>query len=408
VEDPLVLVPLLTAPPPSVESPDTRDLWNMLKAGRRLRGLGPLDEYRLLRWAPMPAADFAAEWFDSDVLRALIAARGISGTMLGPRSAGSTLVLLLHEAMRLLAGRAGQPRGGPGALTRAMAAAAQAAGAEIRTGTPVEHILSDGDKVTGVVAGGRELYADCVVSGVDPKTTFLQLMDAGHLSPEFLSNVRNYRTQGTVAKINLALSELPRFPSPSTATSDMAFELLSGRIHIGPDLDYLERAFDHAKYGEISDEPWLDIRIPSILDDGLCPREAHVMSVYVHYAPYRLRTNDWSTQKDGLLKRVLSVIERFAPGIERLVIASQTITPPELERELGIQGGHYFHGELALDQLFVMRPFLGHARYDSPVAGLYLCSAGTHPGGFMSGGSGKLAAQEIIRALKRKAARPSR
>jgi len=391
------LAPLVAAPAPDVNDLDGRALWNLLRVGRRFRALGKRDAYRLLRWGPMPVADLASEWFASDVLRATIAAPAISGTMFGPRSAGSGLVLLLHEAAARLAGRPGPVRGGPGALTAAMAAAARAAGAEIQTSVRVERILAADQRVTGVVAGGREIAADAVVSAVDPKTTFLALVDPVHLSPDFLSKIRGYRAAGTLAKVNLALSALPQFRG--AAEAGRHDDVLSGRIHLGPSLDYLERAFDHAKYGELSEEPWLDVAIPSILDSDLAPGGAHVMSAYVHYAPYRLRGREWTAVPHMLLDRCLATVDRFAPGIARLVVGAQVITPAELEARYGFHGGHPFHGELALDQLLGLRPVPGAGRYRSPLRGLYLCGAGTHPGGFMSGGSGKLAAREIVKDL---------
>jgi len=393
------LAPLVEAPPPDINDIAGRDVWNLLKVGRRFRALGKKDAYRLLRWGPMPVADLVSEWFASDVLRALIAAPAVSGTMFGPRSAGSALVLLLREAGARLAGPARPVRGGPGALTAAMAAAARAAGVDIQTGTRVERVLVAGERVTGVLAGTQEIAADAVVSAVDPKTTFLQLVDAAHLSPDFLAKIRGYRAAGTLAKVNLALSALPAFTGPTSGPVKAGHddrEILSGRIHIGPSLDYLERAFDHAKYGELSEEPWLDVAIPSILDPDLAPRGAHVLSVYVHYAPYRRRGGDWMAAKRTILDRCLATLDRFAPGIARLIVGADIITPSELEARYGFHGGHIFHGELALDQLLSMRPVPGAGRYRSPVRGLYLCGAGTHPGGFMSGASGKLAARRLL------------
>ena len=384
-----VFASLFAMTPPSIEQPGARDLWNLFGTGRKFRALGRRDGFRLLRWGPMPVADMLGEWFETDLLSAALAAPGVSGTMFGPRSAGSALVLLMHETHRRLAGNACRVRGGPGALTRAMAEAARSAGAEIRENTPVERILVSDERVTGVLANGSEIPARMVVSAVDPKTTFLRLIDPVDLSPEFVMQIRNYRASGTVAKINLALSALPAFAG---APDPLA---LSGRIHIGPGLDYLERAFDHAKYGEISAEPWLDITIPSILDPDLVPGRAHVMSVYAHCAPESLRDADWQGAADLLLQRVLGVLERFAPGMGRLVVAAQTITPPMLQRDYGFHGGHIFHGELALDQLFTMRPLLGYGRYESPIQGLHLCGAGTHPGGFLTGASGRLAATTL-------------
>ena len=383
---------VLRSRPPDIDGPGIQDLWNLVKTGRRFRALDRKSRYRLLRWGPMPVADLVREWFTSEVLCASIAGPAISGSMLAPRSAGSGLVLLLHEAVRQLAGGPWQARGGPGAVTQAMAAAARAAGAEIRTSTAVERIVVAEDRVAAVVAGGQRIPANAVVSAVDPKTTFLRLMDASDLTPDFLSKIRNYRAAGTVAKVNLALSALPDLGVPPAT--------LGGRIHVGPHLDYMERAFDHAKYGEISEHPWLDVTIPSVLDPALAPAGAHVMSIYAHYAPYRLRTGDWTALRQPLLRNVLATLERFAPGIGALVVAAQVITPADLESEYGFHGGHIFHGELALDQIATMRPLLGHARYAGPVRGLHLCSAGTHPGGFMTGASGKLAAREIIRSLK--------
>jgi phytoene dehydrogenase-like protein len=270
-------------------------------------------------------------------------------------------------------------------------------------------VVKDG-RISGVVANGRETPVDVVVSAVDPKTTFLRLMDPVDLMPDFLLKIRNYRAAGTVAKVNLALTELPEFQGPADTTGPAKAghyvrgtpaqpEMLSGRIHIGPSLDYLERAFDHAKYGEMSTDPWLDVTIPSALDPDLAPRGAHVMSIYAHYAPYRLRNSDWAASKDVLLRRVLATLERFAPGVGALVAAAEVITPVDLESQYGFHGGHIFHGELTLDQLVTMRPLLGHSRYHGPLPGLYMCSAGTHPGGYMTGASGKGAAHEIVRSL---------
>ena len=384
-----VLASLLAAPPPHIDSPGPRDLWNLLATGRRFRALGRRDGHRLLRWGPMPVADLMSEWFESAPLTASLAAPGLSGTMLGPRSAGSALVLLMHETHRRLAGGTRRARGGPGALTQAMARAAQAAGAEIRTATPVERILIRDERVAGVLVNGEEIAADLVLSSADPRTTFLRLVEPTDLSPDFASKMRNYRARGTVAKINLALSALPRFTGAADAAA------LSGRIHIGPRLDDLERAFDDAKYGQVSATPWLEASIPSIVDPQLAPAGAHVMSVYVHYAPAALRGTTWAAEGPRLLETVLHRLDAYAPGLRALVVAAEVITPESLEAEHGFAGGHIFHGELALDQLFAMRPLLGYGRYDSPIHGLHLCGAGTHPGGFLTGASGRLAARVL-------------
>jgi phytoene dehydrogenase-like protein len=391
-----VLAKTFTVPPPDIDRPGGADLWNLLKAGLAFRGLDKRDAYRLLRWVPMPVADLVHEWFEHEPLRAAIAARGVSGVMLGPWSAGSSLVLLMREAHRQLAGgRSLRVRGGPGALIRALADAARAAGAEIKTGMKVERLVVRHSRVAGVVVNGHELPASRVASSADPKTTLLKLVDPGDLEPEFAARVRNYRSAGVVAKVNLALSALPAFHG----ITDPAREL-AGRIHLGPEVDYLERAFDHAKYGEMSAEPWLEMTIPSLLEPQLAPAGAHVASIYVHYAPYRLRSESWDGARSTLLQSVLRVIDRHAPGTSALVVHAQVLTPLDLERDYGFTGGHFFHGELTVDQLFTMRPVIGYGRYETPIDGLFVCGAGSHPGGFLTGASGKLAARTIVRSAQ--------
>jgi phytoene dehydrogenase-like protein len=393
-----VLASLWNAIPPDIDRPSSADIWHLLKTARRFRALGRQDAFRLLRWLSMPAADLMEEWFETDLLRATLAAPGVSGQMLGPKSAGSALVCLLREVSNHLNGNARQVRGGPGALTEAMASAARAAGADIRATSTVERILVSNNRVTGVVVAGAEIPAAAVLSALDPKATFVNLLDPTDLSPDFVDKIRNYRARGTLAKVNLALSALPSFKG---ARNDS--RLLTGRIHIGQDVDYLERAFDCAKYGQISDAPWLEVRIPSILDSTLAPRGGHVMSIYAHYAPFHLQGSTWEKERDTLLGRVLNTLDLFAPHLSDLIVARQVITPMDMEVTYGYSGGHIFHGELALDQLFAMRPVLGYARYITPVEGLFLCGAGTHPGGLMSGASGKWAAHRVVRSLKARA-----
>jgi phytoene dehydrogenase-like protein len=254
----------------------------------------------------------------------------------------------------------------------------------------VSEIVVSDNVARGVIAGGQTFDADVVISGADPKTTLLRLVDPSALSPDFASRIQHYRANGTVAKVNLALAQLPEFVSGASG------DALTGRIQIGSELDYLERAFDHVKYGEISAQPWLELTIPSLLDPALAPSGAHVASVYVHYAPRTLRSLGWSEGRDLLLKNTLDVLERHAPRIRSSVVAAQVISPCDIETEYGSSGGQIFHGEMSLDQIFTMRPLLGTARYVTPVTNLYLCSAGTHPGGFMSGGSGRLAAEAVL------------
>jgi phytoene dehydrogenase-like protein len=392
------LGPLLATTPPSLDEPDRGDLWELLKAGRRFRALGKKDAFRLLRWGPMPVADLLNEWFETDLLKAAIAARGVFGGAQGPRSAGTSALLLLNGAMDPAPGGSSvTAKGGPGAVTEAMANAAREAGAEIRVGATVARILVGDGRVRGVaLEDGREIPATAVISNADPKRTMLDLVDPVDLDPVFLTRVRNYRCRGTVAKVNLALSRLPSF-SGVTVVSDLA-----GRLHIGPDLDYLERAFDASKYGNISAQPYLDVTLPTVADPSLAPAGKHVLSIVVQFAPYLLADGRaWdAANKSELLSNVLQTLDRYAPGLGSSVEHTQVFSPADLEQIYGLTGGHIYHGELSLDQLFTMRPILGWAQYRMPIEGLYLCGAGTHPGGGVTGSPGQNAARAVIKAVK--------
>jgi phytoene dehydrogenase-like protein len=279
-----------------------------------------------------------------------------------------------------------------------MAEAAREAGAEIRTNAAVARVLVVDQRVTGVVLeDGTEIPADTVVAGTDPRRTLLRLVDPADLDPGFLTKVRNYRTPGTVAKLDFALASLPSFRGIPGG------EDLRGRVHIGPGIDYLERAFDASKYGEISTEPYLDVAFPSVLDPSMAPPGRHVMSVYMQFAPFRLANGRaWTSMREALTRTVLRTLERYAPGIGQLVEGGRVVTPEDLETTYGLTGGHILHGEPSLDQTFTMRPILGWAQYRTPIEGLFLCGSGTHPGGGITGASGQNASREIIRALKRR------
>jgi phytoene dehydrogenase-like protein len=390
-----VIATLYTTTPPSVDDIGGRDLWALLRTLRAFRRLAKQDAYRLLRWGPMAVADLVGECFENETLRAGVAANGIFATNFGPWSAGSGMVLLLRAANDRLGAPASRfVKGGPGALAAAVAQAAERAGAEIRTRAGVARILVRDDRVRGVVLDdGTEIEARGVVSAVDPKRTFLQLCDPMDLAPEFLWRMRNYRAHGTLAKLNLALSSLPEF-------TGLSRDALSGRVRIAPDIDYLERAFDHSKYGRYSTAPYIELTIPTLLDPSLAPVGAHILSAYVQFAPYKLRDGSWDTAGDALARVAVDTIERHAPGLRAAIVAQQMITPLDLERAYGFTGGHVFHGELALDQLLSMRPLLGWGNYRSPVSGLFLCSSGTHPGTGLTGLSGANAAREIARNLR--------
>jgi len=399
------LSPLLRMTPPDIDKPSKGDLWDLGKLGLAIRGLGKKDEYRLLRYGPMAVADLAAEWFETELLRATVAARGIFGAFAGPWSAGTSSALLLQAATD---GFAIAPttfvKGGMGALSQALVQAATDAGAEIRTNAEVVSVRVKDGKATGVVLrSGEEIEARAVISNADPRTTFLKLVDPSEFDPSFLIKARNYRAHGTVAKVNLALSALPNFPALSnrhSADGD-AVEKLSGRIHVGSDIDYLERAFDAAKYGDFSPQPYMDITIPSLTDQTLAPGGAHVMSIHAQFAPYHLKDGDWKSRREELGDTVVDALSDYAPNCKELILARKVITPLDLEQTYGLSGGHIHHGEMSLDQLFAFRPLIGWARNRTPINRLYLCGAGTHPGGGVTGACGANAGREIVKDLKR-------
>ena len=393
-----LLEPFLTMTPPSIDDPSLSELWQLLGVGRKFRALPKKDAFRLLRWGPMAVADLVAEFFESELLRATVAARGIYGTFAGPWSAGTSLGILMGAAVDgNAAGSATFVRGGMGALTQALAAAAKAAGAEIRTGAAVSRVATKDGAATGVVLStGEEVLARAVVSNADPKRTLLGLVDPVDLDPDFLLKIRNYRAMGTIAKVHLALNGLPAFAAAKNGASGA----LAGRIHIGPEIDYLERAFDAAKYGDFSPHPYCDVTIPTATDPSLAPEGKHVMSIVAQFAPSKLKTGDWKSKKDALGDAVVDTIAAYAPNLKGLIAHRQVLTPLDLEETYGLTGGHVFHGESALDQVFTMRPLLGWAQYRTPVRGLYLCGSGTHPGGGVTGAPGANAAREVARELR--------
>jgi phytoene dehydrogenase-like protein len=389
------LAHVLARTPPDLNRPSTGDALAGLKLARAFRGLGKKGTREFLRVMPMAVADLVGEAFETEALRAAIAARGVQYTAMGPWSAGTTAVLLADSAGND-GGAPGQTvfaRGGPRALAEALAAAARAFGAEVRTGVEVGRILAAGDRVTGVaLASGEEISAPIVASGADPKGTLLGLLDPAVLGPSLVWRAGNLRLPGVVAKVNLALSALPRFGAEGGDDP----RRLQGRIVLAPGIDDLERAFDASKYGRVSEQPYLEATIPSLIDPGLAPEGGQVMSVLVQWAPYHRREGHWDAEREGLGDLVLKALEAVAPGISDLVVARQVITPLDLERDYGLTEGHPLHGEPGLDQFFAWRPMLGHARYRLALRGLYLCGSGAHPGGGVTGAPGANAAREIL------------
>jgi phytoene dehydrogenase-like protein len=382
--------------PPHVPDPGPADLLTLLGLGRRLRGLGGRDMIELLRVLPMSCAEWLDDQFQSDALKGAVGAGGITRILQGPRASGTAFVLLHHHVGR----PAGHVRaahlvkGGVGRLGVALAAAAKGFGAEIRTAAPVrEIVLKDGRAAGVVLASGEQLAARFVVSSADPMRTFFGMVDAAALGPEFLRAVRNIKFCGSVATVNLGLAELPRFTArPGDGPH------LRGAITIAPSLEYLERAYDDAKHGGVSRRPYLEARIPTLHDSTLAPSGKHIMTVQMQYAPYHLKTGTWDGgARDALADLVIDTLTEYAPNIKSAVLHRHVVTPKDLEERYGLTEGSAYHGELTLDQVFFMRPVAGWARYRTPIDGLYLCGAGTHPGGGLAGASGRNAARELLR-----------
>jgi phytoene dehydrogenase-like protein len=384
------LHPLLTAAPPRLGTGSWRERASLLRLGWRVRRLGRREMRELLRIGGMNVLDLLDERFESPLLKGALALDAVLGTNLGPRSPGTVLTLLYRMAAAGGAEALAQPAGGLGALSTALAAAATAAGAQIRTQAPVARILVSADRASGVVlASGEEIAADVVVSSADPKTTFLGLLGSEHLDAGFTRRVAQLRTDGLGAKLHLALERLPQFPG-------LDRQALRGRLLIAPSTQYIERAFNHAKYGEFSAAPMLEITVPTLADPTLAPPGKHVLSAIVQYAPYSLRSG-WQAQRQSFTDLAIDTIGAFAPDLRDCLHSAQLLTPPDIEREFRIAGGHWHHAELALDQFFLVRPVPGAAQYQAPVAGLYLCGAGCHPGGGVMGVAGRNAARQVLR-----------
>jgi phytoene dehydrogenase-like protein len=385
---------LLTAPP-RFPPAGPGDVPAYLRLAARVYRLGRKDLVPLLRIFTQSAADFLDEWFESDEVKVTLATDGVIGANGGPRSPGTAYVLL-HHCMGGVGGHRGLwgfVRGGMGAVSEAIAGAARSHGARIRTGAEVERILVKNGKVQGVaLAGGEEIRARVVASNLDPKRTFLRLIGERELEPAFRDAIRRYRSEGTSLKMNLALSGLPEF----TAYPGAPGPHHRATMHICPSVEYVERAWDDAKYGRPSGRPLLELTIPTMYDPSLAPPGRHIMGVFLQYAPYTLREGSWDELREPYARRVLDLIAEYAPNIRNIVEHIETLTPLDLERRFGLTGGNIFHGEMSLDQMFAMRPVPGWGRYATPIQGLYLCGSGTHPGGGVMGAPGYNAARAIL------------
>jgi phytoene dehydrogenase-like protein len=391
--------PILGMVPPEPTTLNPRELMKLLFIGKRFQGLSSDDKYNQVQLMTMSAVDFLDQWFETDVLKATMSASGIIGTFLGVRSPGTAYVLL-HHYMGEIDGAFrswGFARGGTGSISNAIAEAAREAGAEIRTKSPISKIIIQNGRAVGVaLENGDEFYADVISSSVDPRLTFLKFIDEKQLPGEFLEDVRRYKFRGSSGKVNIALDALPDFkclPGPGSH--------LRGAISISPSVEYMEKAYDDAKYGNFSRRPYIDIVIPSLTDPSVAPPGKHVMSCFVQYAPYKLRTGlNWDEQREAFGNNVIDTLAEYAPNIKNIIINKQVLTPLDLEREFGLSEGNIFQGELSLEQLFFLRPVPGYAQFRTPIKNLYMCGSATHPGGGIMGAPGRLAALEILKDVK--------
>jgi len=391
-----VVESLLLTTPPEFPPRGVGDFIDYLKVAARLRKLSRRETVGLVKIFTQSAADLLDEWFESPEVKVTLATDGVIGANGGPRSPG-TAYILLHHCMGGVGGKRGLwgfVRGGMGAVSEAIAQSARRHGAEIRVKAPVKKIAVSDNRALGVVlATGEEIDADMVASNLDPHATFLRLLEESDLDPEFRDSIRHFRTEGTSLKMNLALSGLPDFRAlPGAGPQHRA------TMHICPSIEYVEKAWDDAKYGRPSERPLLEMTIPTMYDPSLAPPGHHIMGIFLQYAPYTLRGLKWDEIREPYADHVLTVLEEYAPNIRSIVVHRQVLTPLDLERRFGITGGNIFHGEMSLDQMFVMRPVAGWARYRTPVRGLYLCGSGAHPGGGVMGAPGYNCAREMLKS----------
>ncbi len=390
-----VIEPTLTMRPPNLLRPGLGDLWALLKLGRSFQKLGP-GVSEAIEILTGPARTILDRWFESEQLKGTQATDAVIGAMAAPSMPGTAYVLF-HHVMGETNGKRGvwaYVRGGMGGLTQALARAAQSLGVEIRTEAEVARILVQDGAVTGVaLAGGEEVRAKVVASNADANVTFNRLLDNRLLPPAFAEAVNRIRYDSAALKINVALSELPDFKAcPGTQPGPQH----RGTIHICPDQDFIERAFDDAKYGQPSRQPILECTIPSVVDPTVAPPGKHLMSMFIQYAPYQLKGATWDDLRESFADRCFDLLNEYAPNFKRSVLARQVLTPLDLERVFGLTGGNIFQGAMTLNQLFVLRPVVGFAGYRTPIRGLYLCGAAAHPGGGVIGAAGRNAARAIL------------
>jgi phytoene dehydrogenase-like protein len=391
-----VVEPTLLETPPDLLRPGLRDFWRLWKMGRRLRKLGASGMGEAVEILTGPARPILDRWFESEELKATLATDAIIGAMASPTMPGTAYVLF-HHVMGETNGKKGvwgYVKGGMGALTQAIASAARALGVEIRCEQEVRQILVEKGRAAGVVtADGKEYRAPIVASNADANVTFNRLVSPKDLPDDVLEAIRRISYDSASLKINVALSELPDF---TCCPGSQPGPQHRGTIHICPDLDTIERAYDDAKYGKPSERPILECTIPSVVDPTVAPPGKHLMSMFIQYAPYRLRGTTWDEQREPFADRCFDLLNEYAPNFRRSVIARQVLTPLDLERTFGLTGGNIFQGAMTLNQLFMFRPVAGFAGYRTPIKGLYLCGSAAHPGGGVMGASGLNAARVIL------------
>ena len=396
------LQPFFLEPPPDVHTRGFAGIMEALRVGKRFRGISGGEISRMVSFLTGSLGDFLDRNYESEKVKALFLANNVYGKHGGPYSPGTALGLLFHllsGGEHDLQGFYGHVMGGMGAITQAMASAARKFGAEIRTSLPVARILVRDGRTTGVaLEDGTELSAKVVVSNADPKRTFLGLVEQKELPEDFRSAIAGIKMDGPCAKVNFVLSEEPRvngMPREFEKSQRALFTLV-------PSLEFAERCYDIAKLGEIPEELWVDCVVASNVDPSLAPEGRHVMTCFIQYVPYRLKTGTWDENRELLGDRVVRKIGEYAPNVPGAVVARQVLTPLDLERTYGLTEGNIFHGDLSLEQLFFMRPVAGFAQYRTPIEGLYLCGAGAHPGGGVTGAPGHNAARQVLKDMKRR------
>lgn len=389
-----ILKPFWLKTIPRIAPGSLGDMLTYAQLGLKLRSLGRQDMGEFMRIATLPARDLMDENFDNDLLKAVLSWDGLIGSKMAPRSPNATVLTLLYKMSGLFNGGHGIPANGVAGLINALYQSAVAQGVEFKLSSPVSRISveasENGQKVVGVeLEDGQIISADKVVSGADPKQTFVNLLGVENLEIQFTNRINRLRCDGYVAKLHLALKSLPKFKGLDNP---------QGRLIIAPTMDAIEFAYDHAKYGECSNDPVMEVVLPSLSDASAAPKGQHTLSAHIMYIPHNLKGGWTKTARNTLYKRLVAILEKYAPGIKKQIIQGELLTPLDLEQQYNVTGGHWHHTEQAMDQMFMMRPTYEAAQYATPVSGLFLCGAGTHPGGGLMGAAGHNAAKVVLGA----------